>query len=73
MKMFENIKNNAVMLTAGVFAMLLIASLLIFGPLLVVWSLNTLFPVLAISYTFESWAAVVFLFWFFRLKISAKG
>jgi hypothetical protein len=71
--MFENIKNNAVMLTAGVFAMLLIASLLIFGPLLVVWSLNTLFPVLAISYTFESWAAVVFLFWFFRLKISAKG
>ena len=71
--MFENIKNNAVMLTAGVFAMLLIASLLIFGPLLVVWSLNTLFPILAISYTFESWAAVVFLFWFFRLKISAKG
>ena len=71
--MFENIKNNAVMLTAGVFAMLLIASLLIFGPLLVVWSLNTLFPVLAISYTFESWAAVVFLFWFFQLKISAKG
>jgi hypothetical protein len=71
--MFENIKNNAVMFTVGVFAMLLIASLLIFGPLLVVWSLNTLFPVLAISYTFESWAAVVFLFWFFRLKISAKG
>jgi hypothetical protein len=71
--MFENVKNNAVLLTAGVFAMLLIASLLIFGPLLVIWALNTLFPILAIHYTFESWAAVVFLFWFFRLKISAKG
>ena len=53
--------------------MILIASLLIFGPLLVIWSLNTLFPVLAIHYTFESWAAVIFLFWFFRFKISAKG
>jgi hypothetical protein len=68
MKMFENLKNNAVLITSGVFAMLLIASLLIFGPLLVVWALNTLFPILAIPYTIETWASVVFLFWFFRLK-----
>jgi len=27
------------------------------GPLLGIWSLNTLFPVLAIPYTLETWAA----------------
>ena len=31
----------------------------VFGPLLTIWSLNTLFPVLAIPYTFETWVASV--------------
>jgi hypothetical protein len=31
------------------------------GPLLTIWSLNTLFPILNIPYTLESWAAVVIL------------
>jgi hypothetical protein len=30
---------------------------LVFGPLLTIWALNTLFPILAIPYTFETWAA----------------
>lgn len=31
------------------------------GPLLTIWALNTLFPVLDIPYTFWTWLAVVFL------------
>ena len=35
----------------------LIVTVMVFGPLLGIWSLNTLFPVLAIPYTWETWAA----------------
>jgi hypothetical protein len=35
--------------------------LVIFGPLLSIWALNTLFPVLAIPYTFETWCAAILL------------
>ena len=28
-------------------------------PLITIWALNTLFPVLAIPYSFETWVAVV--------------
>jgi hypothetical protein len=31
-------------------------------PLLGIWSLNTLFPVLLIPYTWQTWAAFVLLF-----------
>jgi|688.fasta_scaffold987248_1 hypothetical protein len=31
------------------------------GPLLIVWSLNTLFPALLIPYTLNTWAAAVLL------------
>jgi len=40
----------------------LIALLVVFGPLLGIWSLNTLFPVLAIPYTWETWAAYFLIF-----------
>jgi hypothetical protein len=35
----------------------LIVVVIVFGPLLGIWSLNTLFPVLAIPYTWETWLA----------------
>jgi hypothetical protein len=35
---------------------------IVIGPLLGIWSLNTLFPVLAIPYTIETWAAFALLF-----------
>jgi hypothetical protein len=35
--------------------------LIIFGPLATIWSLNTLFPVLAIPFGFYQWLAVVVL------------
>ena len=39
----------------------LIILLVIIGPFLTIWSLNTLFPALAIGYTLETWAAVILL------------
>jgi hypothetical protein len=32
------------------------------GPIAGIWSLNTLFPVLAIAYTWETWLAFFLLF-----------
>ena len=40
----------------------LLIAVIVFGPLLGIWSLNTLFPVLAIPYTWETWAAFGLLF-----------
>jgi hypothetical protein len=40
----------------------LIIAAIVFGPLLGIWSLNTLFPVLNIPYTWETWAAFGLLF-----------
>ena len=45
---------------------------IIFGPLLTVWALNTLFPVLAIPYTFYTWLAVLVLGVTLRTKVSTK-
>lgn len=45
-----------------IIAVLVFAALLIiFGPLAIIWSLNTLFPILAIPFGFYQWAAVVLL------------
>lgn len=38
---------------------LLIIVAVVLGPFITIWGLNTLFPVLAIPYTFETWAAVI--------------
>lgn len=38
-------------------------TLIIVGPILVIWALNTLFPVLALQYGIAEWAAVVVLVW----------
>jgi hypothetical protein len=40
----------------------LILAVIVFGPLLGIWSLNTLFPVLAIPYTWQTWAAYFLIF-----------
>jgi hypothetical protein len=40
-----------------ILGIVLIVTVMVFGPLLGIWSLNTLFPVLAIPYTWETWAA----------------
>jgi hypothetical protein len=38
----------------------------VIGPVLVIWALNTIFPVLVIPYTLETWAAVVLIGIFIR-------
>jgi uncharacterized membrane-anchored protein len=39
------------------YLMILAVALIILGPIATIWSLNTLFPVLAIPYTFDTWVA----------------
>ncbi len=51
---------------------LLIVVIIAIGPLLTIWALNTLFPVLAIPYTFWTWLAVIFLGVFIRSDINIK-
>lgn len=40
---------------------LVVVLLLIIGPLLTIWALNTLFPALAIPHTFTTWLSVIVL------------
>lgn len=44
-----------------VVGLLLIAVAVIGGPLLMLWALNTLFPSVAIPYTWQTWAAAFIL------------
>ena len=39
----------------------LVVTLIIAGPLLLIWALNTLFPVVAIGYTWQTWLAALVL------------
>ena len=53
------------------FAVLMIL-LVIFGPVLTIWSINTLFPVADIPYTIETWAAAIILAGIFKTTVN-KG
>ena len=53
-------------------AVALIVLIMAIGPWLVIWALNTMFPVLAIEFTFRTWCAVVILGTFFRANVSVK-
>ena len=44
----------------------------IVGPLITLWSVNTLFPTLNIPYDFFTWLATVILGLFFRGNVSVK-
>jgi len=53
---------------------LILVILVVIGPLLTIWSLNTLFPVLAIPYSIETWLATVVIAGIFRGDgVSFKG
>jgi hypothetical protein len=51
---------------------ILVVALVAIGPLLTIWALNTLFPVLAIPYAFDTWAAVVLIGTFFRANVTVN-
>ena len=55
-----------------VLGIVLIVILIAAGPLLVIWAVNTLFPALAIAYTFWTWLAVLILGTFLRANVSVK-
>jgi hypothetical protein len=54
--------------------LILLFVVVVFGPLLTIWSLNTLFPVLAIPYSIETWLATAVIAGIFRGDgVSFKG
>ncbi len=59
-----------------VFKILVGLALIVFfiaiGPWLVIWAMNTLFPVLAIEFGLSTWAAVIILGTFLRANVSVK-
>ena len=58
---------------AAIAALFIVAiALVIIGPLIIIWSMNTLFPVLAIPYDIWTWLATVFLFAAVRANVSVK-
>jgi hypothetical protein len=64
--------NSKDKLVAAGAMILIIIALVILGPLITIWALNTLFPVLAIPYTLETWFAVVVVASLFKTKIEMK-
>jgi hypothetical protein len=51
----------------------LLVIVIVAGPLLSIWALNTLFPMLAIPYTLETWAAMALVGGVFQgLRIGKK-
>lgn len=61
------------MKAVGVLTMVLIViALIIVGPLLTIWALNTLFPALAIPFTFWTWLSVVILGGLFKSRVEVK-
>ncbi len=55
-----------------IFWIVLIVALIIIGPLLTIWALNTLFPVLAIEYSLWTWLAVVIIGGFFKANVKVS-
>lgn len=54
------------------FWVVFLVALIILGPVAVIWSLNTLFPALAIPLSLDTWCAVVVLSSVFKTTISKK-
>ena len=51
-----------------VFVIIIIA----LGPLITIWGLNTLFPVLDIPYAFDTWCAIIIIGAVLRANVSVK-
>lgn len=56
----------------AILLVLFVVFLIVVGPLLTIWALNVLFPVLAIGYTWQTWLAVVILGGLFKSSITTK-
>ena len=54
-----------------IFWAVFIVAVIALGPILTIWSLNTIFPILAIPYSLETWAAVIILGGVFKSNVKA--
>ena len=61
---------NKFLTLIGLIAVIIV--LVAIGPIAVIWAFNTLFPVLAIPFTFYTWLSVVILGAFTRANVSIK-
>lgn len=59
-------------LKMGLVILILLAVTFIAGPLAVIWSMNTLFPALAIPYDITTWLAVIVLAGVFKAKVTVN-
>jgi hypothetical protein len=59
-------------ITKVVLTVTLVIVLIVLGPLLTIWSLNVLFPALAIPYSLETWAAVIVLGGVFKSNVKVE-
>jgi hypothetical protein len=50
----------------AILLIVLAIAMVVLFPCVVIWSLNTLFPAIAIPLTFDTWASVVIMGMFFR-------
>ena len=58
----------------NIFILLLLAVLIVLcAPLALIWALNTLFPSLAIPYTFETWLAAFIIPATLKSNVTMKG
>ena len=67
--------NKELIIMKAIGVLLLVAfviALIILGPLATIWALNTLFPSLAIPFTFWTWLAVVVLGGLFKSRVEVK-
>lgn len=62
------------MIKVSVVVLLVLAVLVILcGPIALIWSLNTLFPSVAIPYTMETWIAAFLIPALFKTTVTYKG
>jgi hypothetical protein len=55
-----------------VFIVALVAAILVLGPLITIWSLNTLFPVLVIPSNIATWLATLWIFGIIASNVRGK-
>jgi hypothetical protein len=55
-------------LTQLLAVIVLVLVVIALGPLMIIWSINTLFPVVNIPYTLETWGASAILFSVFSVR-----
>ncbi len=68
----SNMKKDEQDLATGIALIILAIVAIVFSPILTLLALNTLFPVLAIPYTFGTWLATFFLLLVIRAKVKKQ-